>query len=77
MDVSGPESELLQRLNRYRRIDREMAEKYQMSFAEFRESDLIEQSEYTFEMESDFWDWEMVQDGIEMMQTMLGEYRRP
>jgi hypothetical protein len=68
-----PETELLRKIYRYQRIDRQMAEKYQMSFAEFRESDLIEQSGYAFEMESDFWDWEMAQDGIEMIQTILSK----
>ncbi len=73
------ENELVRRLNRYQLIDRTLCEKYQMSFEAFKAQNLVDQLDYTFEVESDFWDWEMAQDGIETVQVLLDElqeYRR-
>ncbi len=69
------ENELVRRLNRYQLTDRALRDKYQMSFEAFKAQNLVEKLGYTFEVESDFWDWEMAQDGIETMQAMLSELR--
>lgn len=67
------ENELVRRLNRYQLTDRTLSGKYQMSFEVFKTQNLVEERGFTFEVESDFWDWEMAQDGIETAQAMLAE----
>lgn len=42
-----------------------------MSFNEFKENRIVEKEGYSFQVESDFWDWEMALDGIETVQDML------
>ncbi|MEA3346257.1 MAG: hypothetical protein U9Q78_08500 [Chloroflexota bacterium] len=67
------ERELIRRLNRYQLTDRNLSQKYGMSFSEFRKNEVVKQRGYSFEVESDFWDWEMALDGIETVQEMLAE----
>lgn len=69
------ENELVRRLNRYQLTDRTLNDKYQVSFETFKAQNFVEEQGYTFEVESDFWDWEMAQDGIETLQAMLNELR--
>jgi hypothetical protein len=69
------ENELIRRLNRYQLTDRTLGRKYNMSFSEFTAQRVVEQQSYAFEVESDFWDWEMAQDGIETVEAMLSDLR--
>ena len=68
-------NELVRRLNRYQFTDRMMQRKYGMTFADFKAQHVVEQRNYAFEVESDFWDWEMALDGIETVESMLAELR--
>ena len=63
------ENELLRRLIRYELLDKQMSQKYGMGFQEFKENRIVEKKGYSFEVESDFWDWEMALDGIEAIQS--------
>ena len=63
------ENELLRRLIRYELLDKQMSQKYGMGFQEFKENRIVEKKGYSFEVESDFWDWEMALDGIEVIQS--------
>ena len=47
-------SELIRPLNRYELINRRLEQKYDMSFAEFRERGVVKERDYSFEVESDF-----------------------
>lgn len=69
------ENELIRRLNRYQLTDRSLSRKYGMSFAEFKARRMVEQHGYSYEVESDFWDWEMALDGIETVEAILAELR--
>ncbi len=69
------ENEMIRRLNRYQFTDRTLRRKYEMSFAEFKERRVVEKQGYSFDVESDFWDWEMALDGIETIETMLANLR--
>ena len=79
----GPESkltkvverELIRRLNHYQYLDRHMQKKYGMNFDQFRDARVVEQKGYSFEVESDFWEWELAQDGIQTMAMELNELR--
>jgi len=64
------ENELIRRLNRYELTDRSLSRKYGMSFAEFKARRMVEELGYSYEVESDFWDWEMAWDGIETVKTI-------
>lgn len=70
------ERELLRRLNHYQYLDRHMQKKYGMSFSQFRDMRVVEQKGYSFEVESDFWEWEMAQDGIQTIEMKLKELRQ-
>lgn len=65
------------RLHHYQYIDRHLQRKYGMTFAQFRDSRVAEQKGYPFEAESDFWEWDLAQDGIRTMERQLSELRRP
>ena len=69
------ERELIRRLNRYQLTDRNLSQKYGMSFAEFRKNEVVKRRGYSFEVESDYWDWEMALDGIDTVREMLAELR--
>lgn len=64
-------NELIRRLNRYELINRRLEQKYGMTFADFRGREIVRERDYSFEVESDFWNWEMARDGIETVQEML------
>ena len=65
------ENELLRRLARYELVDRRLSRKYGMSLGEFKENRVVEKEGYSFQVESDFWDWEMALDGIGTVQAMF------
>ncbi len=65
------ENELLRRLARYELVDRQLTRKYNLSFEDFRRYHVVEQKGYSFEVESDFWDWELALDGVMTVQGML------
>jgi hypothetical protein len=69
------ENELRRRLNRYQFTDHALTRKYGMPFADFQARRVVEQSGYSFEVESDHWDWEMALDGIETTQALLIELK--
>ena len=71
------ENELLGRLARYDLVDRQLARKYGLSFDEFRRNRVVEQKGYSFEVESDFWDWELARDGIATVQDILASLKGP
>ena len=71
------ENELIGRLARYELVDRQLTRKYGLSFEEFRRNRVVEQKGYSFEVESDFWDWELTLDGIETVQELLVSLKGP
>ena len=54
---------------KYQIIDRQLRRKYKMSFDEFSRSKLME--EPSFEVEQDFFDWDMAITGISDMKTEI------
>jgi len=71
------EEALVRRLNHYQYVDRQLQQKYAMTFAQFRDSQTVQQKGYAFDVESDFWEWELAQDGLRTLQRQLSELRRP
>lgn len=69
------ENELIRRLSRYQLTDRTLRSKYQLSFEQFKSQQVVERQGYSFEVESDSWDWEMALDGIETVEALLTELR--
>jgi len=69
------EGELHRRLARYQLVDRQLFRKYGLSFQDFKVNRVVEQKGYSFEVETDFWDWEMALDGIATVQDMLGSLK--
>ena len=65
------EKELIRRLARYQLTNRLLKEKYGMSFDEFKKNRIVKKQNYSFEVESDFWNWEMALDGIETIKRKL------
>ena len=69
------ESEYLRRLARYQRANRALEQKYQLSFHEFISSGVIQQKEYSWEVEQDAMDWETAVGGITTMKRKLRNLR--
>jgi hypothetical protein len=68
-------NELVRRLNRYELADRRFQQKYGMTFEQFQAREVVKQRGYSFEVESDFWDWEMALDGIATVRELLNELK--
>ena len=71
------ESELIRRLTRYQLTNRLLKERYGMSFDEFKKNRIVQQKNYSFEVESEFWNWEMALDGIETINRKLKVLKEP
>src|SRR5450759_948562 len=70
------EEALVRRLHHYQYVDRHLRRRYGMTFAQFRDSRVVEQKQYAFDAESDFWEWELAEDGMRTMGRQLSELRR-
>lgn len=70
------ENEIIRRLTQYELTNKTLSRKYNMSFEQFREQNIVAKYGYSFEVESDYWDWEMALDGIETMQELLNDLRK-
>jgi len=68
-------NETRRKLIEYELLDRNLTKKYSMSFEEFRERQMIEKLEYTWEVERDYQNWEIARDGIETMKEMIDKVR--
>lgn len=67
------ENELRRRLARYELIDRLFRKKYGMTFGEFEENEMVTKLSYSFEVESDYHDWDIAIDGIKTLSRDLKE----
>ena len=63
----------LRRLTRYRMTDDFYRKKYDMDFESFQKTNIVEQQNYTFEVESDAQEWELAIDGIKTVEKKLKE----
>jgi hypothetical protein len=57
-------SEIRRRMNHYELMDRRFRHKYGMRLEEFRDRSVVEKQGYSFEVESDYCDWEMAITGL-------------
>jgi len=62
--------ELRRRLAEYQMMNQYFCRKYNLDFPSFQEK-MKRQPDYSFEVESDFCDWEMAIDGIESMKKKI------
>ncbi len=69
------ENELRRRLARYELTDRLFQKKYGMTLDEFEKNEMVKKLGYSFEVESDYHDWDMAIDGIETLRRDLEELR--
>jgi len=67
------EAEYMRRLVQYRRVDRNLRQKYGMTFEDFTANRVVRQEGYTWEAETDAMDWETAVDGVETMRRKLQE----
>jgi len=64
-------NELRRKLSEYVLIDEIMRKKYGMSFEEFKTKNVVKVKGYTFEVESDYCDWELAIDGIKTIKEKI------
>lgn len=67
------ETEYRRRLTRYSLIDRQMSQKYEMSFEEFERQQITKRRGYSWDVESDAIAWDTAVDGIKTMKRLLSE----
>lgn len=68
--------EYQRRLSRYRLTDRQMTQKYKMSFETFEKQQMTKQHDYAWEVESDAMAWETAIDGIHTIEEHLAKLTR-
>lgn len=64
-------NELRRELSEYILIDNVMRKKYGMSFEEFKAKNIVREKNYSFEVESDYCDWELAIDGINTIKEKI------
>jgi len=64
-------NEIRRRMNRYELLNRRFATKYGMTFEVFRDQKIVERQGYSFEVESDYCDWEMAVTGLVALKEQL------
>ena len=69
------EAEYLRRLQQYHRQDRNLTQKYEMSFSEFVAQRVVAQRGYTWDVEQDAMDWETAIGGIATLEKRLQQLR--
>ena len=70
------EHELRRRLARYQLTDRLLHQKYDMSFEEFENAEMVRKLGYSFEAENDYQDWDLAIDGMRSVRRQLEELHR-
>jgi len=58
-------------IDRYELLDRHFSTKYRMSFEEFRAQNMVANHDYSFEVESDYCDWEMAVTGLAALKAQI------
>ncbi len=66
-------AEYLRSQNRYCRVDRNLSQKYGMSFEAFLSTRMVQQKGYTWDVETDAMDWETAISGIKTVERKLAE----
>ena len=69
------ENELKRRLARYELTDHLFRKQYGVTFDEFERNEMVKNRGYSFEVESDYHDWDMAIDGIKTLHRDLEEIR--
>ncbi len=69
-------NELRRKLSEYILIDKAMRRKYGMSFEEFKAKNIVKQKNYSFEVESDYCDWELAIDGIKTIKEKIDKLEK-
>ena len=64
-------NELRRKLSEYILIDKAMRRKYGMSFEEFKAKNIVKERNYSFEVESDYCDWELAIDGMKTIKEKI------
>lgn len=67
------EKEIRRRLTEYLLIDKGFQRKYSMTLEEFEENEIIKKRGYSFEVESDYHEWDGAIDAIKTLQMDLSE----
>ncbi|MCX6030627.1 MAG: hypothetical protein NT169_15175 [Chloroflexi bacterium] len=67
------ENEIRRRLSRYALTDQQFQRKYGVEFETFRQTGTVRQLGYSYEVESDFCDWEMAISGLRSLKQRLAE----
>ena len=64
-------NELRKKLTEYTLMDKIFRERYKMDFEEFKRKQIVENLDYSFDVEEDYCDWELAIDGIKSITTEL------
>ena len=67
------ENEIRRRLAQYEIIDRTFQKKYGMNIEQFEKERMVQKKGYSFEVESDYHDWDAAVDTMESLQEDLGD----
>ena len=67
------EHEYRRRLTHYENINETFKKKYNMTFDEFEERNIVREKMFSWDVESDAMDWEQAIDGIKTMKKKLGD----
>ena len=63
------------KLAEYEMIDGRLRQKYQVSLEEFEQNNMLQKLNYSFEVESDYHDWDMAVDGIASLRAFRERLR--
>jgi len=68
-------SEYKKRLLLHKVKDEQMKKRYNMSFTEFEEKNIVKEKEFSWEVEKDAMEWEHATEGIRYLQEIINQIK--
>jgi uncharacterized protein YxjI len=69
------EKEVRRKIVKYELMIRRFERKYNMSFPEFRDKNMVDELGHSWEVEGDFFDWELAVTELEDLRNLLKEFK--
>lgn len=67
--------DIKRKLAEFELINRHFQKKYEVTFTEFEQKNIVKEKGYSFEVERDYHEWDAAIDGINMLKSYLNDLK--